>query len=152
MTATDETSRSHRLSERAAIEDLKGLYARRADAVFRAPGAASAAGLADLFTDDGVLDLGPFGRFEGRPALLHAFEHLLPQGTKWSTHYIMSPILDVDGHRATGRWYFMIKALPRNPPGAPIIEIFGEYLDQYQRTERGWKIRESIATYSAPAP
>lgn len=139
-----------RLESRAEIEQLKAKYARGADAVFNTPGAASATALADLFTDDGVLDLGPFGRYEGRAALLNAFENILPLGTKWSTHYIVSPTLDVGEHTATGDWYFMIKAVPQAPPGAPLIEILGGYADTYQKTAGGWKIRESLARYFTP--
>lgn len=150
MPDNDETGGEQRLKGRAEIEELKARYARGADAVFGTPGPASAQALADLFTDDGVLDLGPFGRYEGRAALLNAFQNILPLGTKWSTHYIMSPILDVGAHTATGRWYFLIKAVPQSPPGAPVIEILGEYTDKYKRTEGGWKIRETLTTYFAP--
>ncbi|MEZ4448434.1 MAG: nuclear transport factor 2 family protein [Nannocystaceae bacterium] len=135
---------------RAEIEELKARYARGADAVFNQPGHASAVALADLFTLDGVLDLGPFGRYEGRPALLNAFENILPQATKWSTHYIVSPILDIHGDVATGDWYFMIKSVPQAPPNSPVIEILGGYADKYRRTPGGWKIRESISRFFVP--
>lgn len=142
--------RVERLESRAAIEELKAKYARGADAVFGSPGPASALALADLFTNDGVLDLGPFGRYEGRPALLNAFENILPQGTKWSTHYIVNGILNVGEHTATGDWYFLIKSVPAAPPGAPMIEILGGYADKYQKTAGGWKIRESISRFFVP--
>ena len=142
--------RVERLESRAAIEELKANYARKADAVFGSPGPASAVALADLFTNDGVLDLGPFGRYEGRAALLNAFEHILPQGTKWSTHYIVSSVLAVGEHTATGDWYFLIKAVPAAPAGAPMIEILGGYADKYTKTADGWKIRESISRYFVP--
>jgi hypothetical protein len=137
-------------TNRAAIEELKAQYARKADAVFRTPGRASAVALADLFTEDGVLDLGPFGRYEGRAALLDAFENTLPRATKWSTHYIVSPILDIQGDEAVGSWYFLIKSVPQSPPGAPVGEILGSYQDRYRKTPSGWKIRESISGFFMP--
>ncbi|MFZ6177563.1 nuclear transport factor 2 family protein [Nannocystis pusilla] len=139
-----------RLASRAAIETLKAEYARKADAVFNSPGAASATALADLFTDDGVLDLGPFGRYEGRAALLNACENILPQATKWTTHYIVSPILEVGEHAATGTWYFLIKSVPQSPPGAGVSEILGGYTDKYVKTATGWKIRESLSSFFVP--
>jgi len=140
----------HDLRARAAIEELKAAYARRADAVFRTPGPASAVDLADLFTDDGVLDLGPFGRFEGRPALLDAFENILPLATRWSTHFIVSPTITVadDGKSATGHWYFIIKSVPQGPP--QLIEILGSYADKYTRVAGHWRIRESISGFFVP--
>ena len=134
------------------ITALKGLYARRADAVFRTPGAASATALAELFTADGVLDLGPFGRYEGRDAIRNACEHILPQATKWSTHYIVSPVLDIarNGETATGSWYFLIKSVPQQPPQSPVIEIMGGYEDQYRREDGRWRIRETISVFFVP--
>jgi hypothetical protein len=146
------TARVRELEARKAIEELKALYARCSDAVFNSPGAASATALADLFTTDGVLDLGPFGRFEGRPALLDAFENILPQGTKWSTHYIVSPLIQVDddGQHATGNWYYLIQSVPANPPGIGVIQIFGSYADKYEKTPGGWKIEETLTSFSIP--
>lgn len=137
------------LEDRSAIEELKARYARGADAVFGTPGPASATALADLFTDDGVLDLGPFGRFEGRAALLAAFETTLPQGTKWSVHYIVSPLITIDGDAATGHWYYLIQALPAQP-GATVIQIFGSYADKYVRCGDAWKIKESLSGFFVP--
>ena len=151
MPAPDDHDDNHnKTTSRIAIEELKAAYARRADAVFRTPGQASAVALADLFTVDGVLDLGPFGRYEGRPALLNAFENILPLATKWSTHYILSPIIDIaqDGKSATGSWYFIIKSVPQNP--VQLIEILGGYDDQYKRIDGKWLIRESLSSFFVP--
>ncbi len=146
----DDKKAHKRAESRAAIEELKAQYARRADAVFRTPSLASATALADLFTGDGILDLGPFGRYEGRPALLNAFQNILPLGTKWSTHYIVSPVLDIDENTATGSWYFLIKMVAQQPPHSPVVEILGGYEDTYKRTASGWKIRESISSFFVP--
>lgn len=143
-------ARIQALEDRSAIETLKACYARGADAVFNMPGPGSAATLAALFTEDAVLDLGPFGRYEGRTNLLHAFEHVLPQATKWSTHYIVSPQISIDGDAATGHWYYLIQAVPASPPGASVMPIFGSYADRYVRTADGWKIRETISGFFVP--
>lgn len=151
MPAHDDHDNHHQQADaRIAIEELKAAYARRADAVFRTPGHASAVALADLFTDDGVLDLGPFGHYEGRPALLNAFENILPQATKWSTHYIVSPIIDVahDGKSATANWYFIIKSVPQSP--VQLIEILGGYDDKYKKVNGKWLIRESLSSFFVP--
>ena len=137
------------LRARTAIEELKATYARGADAVFRTPGPASALALADLFTVDGVLDLGPFGRFEGRAALLNAFENLLPQGTRWSTHYIVSPVIKVDGDVATGSWYYLIKSVPQGPTAA-VIDLLGGYEDQFRKVDGVWRIRETLTSFFVP--
>jgi hypothetical protein len=139
------------LKDLEAIRTLKAQYARLADDVFANPGPATATALADIFTQDGILDLGPFGRYEGRAALLNAFENILPQGTAWSIHYIVSPILEVDDHNdAHGSWYFLIFAQPRvQPPPAP-APIWGGYNDKYKKVNGAWKIAESISFYRQP--
>ncbi len=138
-----------RLEAREALEELKARYARGADAVFNQPGVPSATALADLFTEDGILDLGPFGRYEGRPALLNAFQNILPTATAWSVHYVVSPRLKISGTTAVGRWYFLIKSMPQ-PVGSPLIDIYGEYEDTYQHTAQGWRIAESVSKFFLP--
>jgi hypothetical protein len=142
--------RVEQLEAREAIQQLKARYARGADAVLNDPGTASATALADLFTDDGVLDLGPFGRYEGRAALLNAFENVLPAATKWSTHYIMSPLLEVGGANATGTWYYLIQMLPADPPDAPLTAIYGSYTDSYEKVGAVWKIKQSVSAFFVP--
>ncbi|PRQ05983.1 nuclear transport factor 2 family protein [Enhygromyxa salina] len=142
-------ARIRELQDREHLKELKAQYARRSDAVFNAPGAASAIALADLFTDDGVLDLGPYGKFEGRAALLNAFENLLPQGTQWSTHYVANPLISVTGDTATGSWYYLIRTLPAGPD-AVVIPLSGSYDDTYVRTPDGWKIKQTISGFFIP--
>jgi hypothetical protein len=133
------------------IQILKAQYARFADAVFRTNGSTAAAtALADLFTDDGVLDLGPFGRYSGRTELLNAFETTLPAGTAWSTHYIVSPIISVSTDTATGDWYFLIQMVAKSPAHSPLVQIFGGYQDKYERVAGVWKIKESVSSFFTP--
>lgn len=136
---------------RELIQELKARYARYADNVFKTGGSAAAAtALADLFTDDGVLDLGPFGRYSGRTQLLHAFQTILPAATVWSTHYIVSPIINVTGDTATGDWYFLIHMVPAAPPHAPVITVYGSYQDTYEKVSGNWKIKQTLTTYFTP--
>lgn len=142
-------ARVEALEARNAIEELKTQYARRSDAVFNNPGNASAVALADLFTDDGVLNLGPFGSFSGRDQLINAFENILPQGTQWSTHYIVNPLIAVDGDTATGNWYYLIQSLPAGE-NATLTQFFGGYDDQYVKTDDGWKIKQTDTAFFVP--
>lgn len=144
-------NRLRRLTDREEIKELKTRYARGADAAFNNPGAASATALADLFTDDGILALGPYGSFEGRAQLLNAFENILPLGTKWSTHYIVNPLIEFQSaDQATGQWYYLIQSLPADPPDASVIQLFGSYDDKYVRTADGWKIKETQTSFFVP--
>lgn len=143
-------ARLENLEDEGTIQELKAMYARNADAVFNNPGHSSAVALADLFTNDGILDLGPFGRYTGRAAIIAACETTLPAVTAWSTHYIVSPIIKVSGPVATGSWYFLIQSVPKSPPHAPVAPIHGSYQDKYKKTAVGWRIAESVTTLFFP--
>ena len=142
-------SRVEALEARNAIEELKTQYARRSDAVFNNPGNASAVALADLFTDDGVLNLGPFGSFSGRSELINAFENILPQGTRWSTHYIVNPLITITGQTATASWYYLIQSLPAGED-ATLTQFFGGYDDQYVKVGGAWKIKQTDTSFFVP--
>ena len=139
------------MSDQIEIQELKATYARHADAVFRTSGSVAAAtALADLFTHDGTLNLGPFGTYSGRADLLNAFQTILPAGTAWSTHYIVSPIIEVSGDDATGDWYYLIQMVPRTPAHAPVVTIYGGYKDKYKKVHGHWKIQESVSLFFTP--
>jgi hypothetical protein len=145
-------SRIERLEDLEALKTLRSLYAIDADRVFNSPGHESAVAMADLFTDDGVIDLGPFGRYEGRAALLNAFENILPGATGFSVHYMANPVLNVQGDRATGTWYFLIFAQAKDNPGGPVQNFWGYYEDQYVKRTGAWRFSSVIARYFVPPP
>lgn len=136
--------------DREAIKELKAQYARCADAVFNEPGAASALAMANLFTDDGTLDLGPLGRFSGRQGLVSAFESGLPANTAWSVHYMMNPILRINGMEANGSWYFLIYYVAKAESQPGPAQLYGTYADKYKKVNGVWRIQESIASFLMP--
>ncbi len=146
----DPPSRLERLEALEEVRTLKARYAILADRVLGSPSPANALTLADLFTDDAVADYGFFGTFTGRDALIQAFTEVLPAGTRWSAHYIVNPILTVQGDTAEGTWSFLIHAVPRNPPDAAPVVFFGSYEEKYRRVGGVWKISSLIVRYSAP--
>ena len=143
-------SESH-VKDQEDIRNLKSVYARRADAALCTPSAEAARALVELFVDDALLDLGPFGRYQGREQLLHAFENVLPGATAWSVHHFTNPLIEVKGDSATGSWYFLIYAQSRATPAPPVGVIHGGYSDKYVRVGGAWKIAETIASFTAPA-
>lgn len=153
MTASHDpsvTSRLHVLEARVAIEELRANYARAIDQIHSDPNPANAAAFVDLFTDDGILDLGPLGRFEGRAALLEASENLFPQVTKWSMHYIVNPLLTINGDEGSGSWYFFVPTIPSTPPDSPVFNLYGTYTDQYLKVDGVWRFKQVLAALLLP--
>jgi len=62
--------------------------------------------VADLFVEHAVWDGGVVGRYEGREAI-RAFMRNLPQLLSFALHYVMNPLIEVRGDRATGQWYLL---------------------------------------------
>ena len=86
----------------------------------------------------------------GRTQLLNAFQTTLPAATAWSTHYIVSPIINVSSHEATGDWYFLIYLVPKVPAHSPVSTINGGYKDKYVEDHGQWKIKETISLFFLP--
>ena len=110
LEATEQlVGRLDRAESVLAICDLKARYAQVVDARFALgrPAepevvAARAAEAAALFTEEGTWDGGPtLGTAQGRAAIA---ERLAAPTLVFSRHLFLSPRIEVDGDRATGRW------------------------------------------------
>lgn len=99
MAQDDIERRLRRLED---IEAIRGLKARYCLAVDERDEPAWAA----LFTEDAVWDGGDFGRYEGRAAIVQFFRDI-PRLLLFAVHYATNPLIEVDGDRATGRWYLL---------------------------------------------
>lgn len=119
----------------AAIMKVRSDYAWTWDS-------ADAPGFAALFADDGVLDLAEFGGvFTGAQEIADRIGPLMTpsDGLPATLHALSSPSIDVDGDRATGRWYAHVFHQPR--PGDGPVRWVGRYFDQYRRTPDGWRFQ-----------
>lgn len=143
-------SRIAALEAAEAIRTLKAAYAKRADQVISTPTREHAEALADLFTDDAVADYGPFGRYEGREALVHAFGTVIPGAASWSQHYMLNPAITVEGDTAKGNWYFLVYSVLRAGPSKEPTTLFGSYEETYVKTAKGWQLRSLLAKFVAP--
>jgi hypothetical protein len=122
---SDLESRIEKLEAIQSIHQLKALALFHADR-------RDAKALADLFTDDGVL-IGAFQKHEGR-AMIAKNISFWP----FAVHYVMNPVIEVAGDRATGMWYWLRPQL--NHEGEPYWAA-GWYEDEYLRIAGEWKFR-----------
>jgi len=104
----------------------------------------------DLFTEDGVIDLRPYGeRIEGREAI-RRFREASPEKVASSVHYLHNPHIVVDGNRARGRFYWL--AALHWVATDEAVWSSGYYQDEFVRTEEGWKIKEKRMTWFFRTP
>jgi ketosteroid isomerase-like protein len=96
--------------------------------------------LADLFTTDGVIDVGPWGRMDGQDAIRKGYGRSyrdMPPFT--AMHAVTNPRIRVTGDDATGTWYLLDLSL-RDAKVDP-LQIVGIYDEIYRRTAEGWRIK-----------
>ena len=98
----------------------------------------------DLFTEDGLFDIGPRGRFVGRPAL-RTFLSMIPltDGSPMLKHCVMNSIVRVEGAHASARSYVVVLH-GGNTVG---ITIAGRYEDRLVKVDGAWRFQERIVHF-----
>jgi len=143
MNLQELEKRVQTLEDIEAIKKLKARYYGYCDAGYDADG------LISLFTDDAVWDGGSFGRYEGRKAIYDFFagvSKLLP----FALHYVMNPQIDVEGDRASGRWYLLEPCTFAQ--GSQAVWGAAYYEDRYVKVGGAWKFQEVKLTSSFWTP
>ena len=93
-----------------------------------------------LFTEDGELKLGPMGQAQGREAIKEVMAKALDGLVGTSFHIISSPIIKLDGDRATSE--VMWTVIQRGADGRPMVPMIGRHKDQLVREQDGqWRFR-----------
>jgi ketosteroid isomerase-like protein len=124
-----------RISALEDIEAIKQLKYRYADACDRGYDADT---LADLFTEDAIWDGGVFGRYDGQEAIRQYFQDI-SSDIVFAMHYMMNPIIEVDGDAARGAWY-LFQTCTFAEGNTPILGA-AKYAERYQRVHGTWKFR-----------
>lgn len=125
--------RIRRLEDIEAIKALKARYCEYCDANYDPDGIAS------LFVEDGVWDGGELGRAEGREKIRHFFRRA-PEAFPFAIHNVMNPIIEVEGDRATGRWY-LLQPCTRRGEKDEAMWLAGRYEDEYVRVGGQWRFK-----------
>lgn len=128
------TDRIAALEHRVAITELVHAYCRFVDLL-------ATHELAELFTEDCVVDYGPgLGRpIEGREMLEAALARGLRRFAATS-HHVSNVEITVQGDVASGTCYVL--AWHKMVDGSPDAYLFGQYHDRFVRSDGSWKIAE----------
>lgn len=120
------------LSDIEEIKQLKARYALACDDDYDADQ------LAAMFTEDAVWDGGFMGYAEGRESIRSFFANASSL-VAFAVHGLGNPLIEVDGDRATGRWYLHQPMVMKGADQA--FWFCARYEDEYQRTDDGWRFR-----------
>lgn len=99
--------------------------------------------LVDLFTEDAVFDMRPFGApasAEGVAAVRENFAGMI-DGLKGCVHMMMNHRIDVDGDTAKGTVYSHAFMITADGDKADNLVL---YTDEYSRTSDGWKFQSRV--------
>jgi len=136
-----------RLLDLEEITTLRHRYAYGANIIDGKPGDLKA--FAALFAADGTFDVG-MGVATG-PAEIENMMKALTTQWQCAMHYMLNPIIDIDGDRARGTVSGLFAFTSVENP-APIW-LSNIYSDEYVRTPRGWRFQSVTIrnTFADPA-
>jgi SnoaL-like domain len=92
--------------------------------------------VASLFTEDAELD--GVGRCRGREAIREYYKGI--QHLPLAIHCVATPLIEVHGDAATGKWHGIIPLITAEEKVA--AWLVGVYEDDFVRTSEGWKIKK----------
>lgn len=127
----------HRLQRLEDVEEIRKLYV----AYGRHLDDGDAAAYASLFAADAKLRLGGVMRADGREEIekVAALVVRPKQGsTRRTLHLIASPVIEVDGDRATGECVWA--AVSADEGKTPEVPHMGRHVDEFVREEGRWRI------------
>jgi uncharacterized protein (TIGR02246 family) len=127
---------------------VRSLAAAYSDAVNRR----DADGMAAVFTPDGIIEKPGFGDpVQGVEKILKRYRRLQRE-RDFLCQMIHSGIVEVDGDRATARWWF--SELKKPVGGDDWLSMIGVYQDEAVRTPEGWRFarRSQTTIMEQPVP
>ncbi|HUZ10654.1 MAG TPA: nuclear transport factor 2 family protein [Acidimicrobiales bacterium] len=129
-TTTTLEQRLGRLEDLQAIHQLFIDYGHHLDS-------GDFASYAELFADEGEIMLGPMGRAKGRSEIEALMTKTLGGRPGQSFHLITSPVVELNGDRATSE--VMWTVLSRGDGGPPVVTMLGRHKDDLVREGGRWK-------------
>ncbi len=137
----DNSDIVRKLADIEDIKRIKGLYCDLIDRIRRERKPADAERLAALFTEDAAIDFSQLneGIIQGRAAIIEHFTKKLPAAVAWMWHSIHSPVIEIAGDEAVGKWTLYALAVFNDNPAAPPFAAYGRYTDKFRRIGGVWR-------------
>jgi SnoaL-like domain len=102
-----------------------------------------------LFAADGIWEGTDIGAHKGHAAIRKLFEGFRDR-ISFSQHNVMNPIIEVNGDRATGQWYFLGPFTMRKRNNA--VWLAARYEEDYVKVNGEWKFQHLRALGRMAAP
>ena len=124
------------VADNLAIQKVMARYCEVVDAAVH-KGRDSAAEMVSIFSSDARADYGN-GVIDGQKAVIDFLVDGVCATRDWLWHAIHTPNVDIDGDSATGSW--TIVAMMKEKGQTSIGSVVGRYINEFVRTDDGWRI------------
>jgi ketosteroid isomerase-like protein len=144
MASSGKREDSARIERLEAVNDIlyvKNRYGELVDRLSSRIDRADLDALGNLFTEDTFVDFIAV-QLRGRQAVLDLYGGVMQKNLAWVWHSFHSPIIEVNGDRASGRWTLQGITIAHNSPTP--TTVYGRYSDEFVRTPEGWRIAKLI--------
>ncbi len=141
----DDDSLAQRLRRLEDLDEIRQLfidYGRHLDA-------GDVEAYAALFADEGEVLLGPIGRAKGRAAIVELITKVKARATTPSHHLITSPVIRLDGDRATSEVQWTV--IRPDAHGKLEVAMFGRHEDELVRERGRWRLLRRRGRVDVPA-
>jgi hypothetical protein len=150
MSLEELEARIQRLEDIEAIRTLKATYCDLCDAGLSDPRNCDA--LIAHFTEDARVDfgMGEGSVFQGSEELKIFFGQVVPSSVSFCMHMVHNSVIEVEGDRANGRFYF--EAPTTNAATKKAQWMAGRYIEEYVREDGQWKFSSMATEWNYVAP
>jgi ketosteroid isomerase-like protein len=137
----DLAVRIERLEAVDAILNIKHRYGELVDRLASRINQTDVEALGELFTEDAFVDFVAV-QLPGRQAILDLYGGVMQKNFAWVWHSFHSPIVEVNGDHASGRWTLQGMTITHQSPTP--TTVYGRYADEFVRTAQGWRMSKMI--------
>jgi len=134
-----------RIRKLEAIEEIKNLQARYAYLI----DSSQMEKVPDLFADDFVVQYDFMGTYRTKAELREFLERA---GYPVMCHQMLTPLIEVDGDKATGIWYLFGPFTVTTAQGDVAVWIQGKYENEYVRVDGKWKFSRVMLKFKLISP
>ena len=144
MTQHELEARIKRLEDIEEIKNLQARYCYFIDTLQMDK-------VPDLFAENFIAEYVPMATFKTRAELMQ-FLKGADEGSSMMCHQAMTPLIEVDGDKATGTWYLFGPFTNYLPKGEVANWVQGRYDNDYVREDGKWKFSHLRFKFNIQSP
>ena len=138
------------LEDIESIKKLKASYCYWADAGIAGDASQMDELIAHFTDDEPWVDFGDFGTYKGKEAVGTFFREVVVGTLSYSAHMVSNPIIEVDGDKATGKWYVDVPCTLRGAERP--LWLQARYDEEYVKEGGQWRWKSITTAFDFITP